>query len=106
MLLGFASQNNSFCMAKVLGESGRYTSQETVNQRRRIIILVCVIIGLLGTIEGLVLSSFIPFSLLPWWFRSVFLYFSISSRTLRDASLRSVVSSDTHLVLPCNLKTA
>jgi len=71
--LGLASRNNNFCMAKVLGESGRYTSQEAVKQRRRIIILVCVIIGLLGTIEGLVLSSFIPFSSLPWWFRSVLL---------------------------------
>lgn len=57
-------------MAKVLGQSGRYTSQEAVRQRRLIVIWVCVVVSLLGVIEGLVLSSFIPFGLLPWWFRS------------------------------------
>src|ERR1039458_3803699 len=60
-------------MAKVLGESGRYTSQEAVKSRRRTVILVCVIIALLGVITGLIFSSFIPFGLLPWWFRSVVL---------------------------------
>jgi Nuclease-related domain len=64
-------------MAKVLGESGRYTSQEAVKQRSRILILICVVIGLLGTIEGLVLSSFVPFSSLAWWFRSVVLVGSL-----------------------------
>lgn len=48
-------------MAKVLGESGRYVSQEAVRRRERIVLTAVLLIGLLGVIEGLVLSSLIPF---------------------------------------------
>src|SRR5882757_8666013 len=47
-------------MAKILGESGRYVSDEAVRQRRRILVTVCVTIALLGVIEGVIISSYIP----------------------------------------------
>lgn len=47
-------------MAKILGESGRYVSDEAVRQRREIIITVMVIIALFGVIEGIVLSTLFP----------------------------------------------
>jgi len=49
-------------MAKILGESGRYVSDEAIRQKRQIIIKVCVFIGLLGVIEGMVLSTIFPLS--------------------------------------------
>lgn len=52
-------------MAKVLGESGRYVSQQAVRNRERILIIAFLVIGLLGVIEGLVLSSFVPFGQFP-----------------------------------------
>jgi hypothetical protein len=42
-------------MAKILGESGRYVSDEAVRQRRRILVLVCGIIAVLGLIVGIIL---------------------------------------------------
>ncbi len=56
-------------MAKVLGESGRYVSQEAVRQRRRIVIFVCGLIAFFGLIAGLVISSFVPLGLWPAWIR-------------------------------------
>ncbi|TAK96499.1 MAG: NERD domain-containing protein [Verrucomicrobia bacterium] len=47
-------------MAKVLGESGRYVSQEAVNKRSRTVLVAFVGIAILGVIEGLVLSTFVP----------------------------------------------
>jgi hypothetical protein len=47
-------------MAKILGESGRYVSDEAVRQRRRILVTVLVVIAVLGVIEGIILSSYIP----------------------------------------------
>ena len=47
-------------MAKILGESGRYVSDEAARQKRQIIITVIIIIALLGVIEGIVLSTFFP----------------------------------------------
>ncbi len=52
-------------MAKVLGESGRYVSQEAARKRRRIILLCVAIVGVLGVVEGLVLSTFIPVGRFP-----------------------------------------
>lgn len=49
-------------MAKILGESGRYVSDEAVRQKRKILITVIVIIALLGVIEGIVISTFFPLS--------------------------------------------
>jgi hypothetical protein len=54
-------------MAKILGESGRYVSDEAVRQRRRILVTVCVVIALLGLIEGIILSSYIPLGWLAGW---------------------------------------
>jgi len=60
-------------MAKVLGESGRYVSQEAVRQRNLIVICGFVIVGLLGVVEGLVVSSFIPLAPWPAWIRRIVL---------------------------------
>lgn len=49
-------------MAKILGESGRYVSDEAVRQKRKILITVIVIIALLGVIEGIVISTLFPLS--------------------------------------------
>jgi hypothetical protein len=56
-------------MAKVLGESGRYVSQEAVNQSRRILLIVMLVVVVLAIIEGLLLASFIPTRLIPAWLR-------------------------------------
>ena len=56
-------------MAKVLGESGRYVSQEAVNQSRRFRLLVILVLAVLAGIEGFVLASFIPAGLIPAWLR-------------------------------------
>jgi len=47
-------------MAKTLGESGRYVSDEAVRQRRRLLVTVCVVIAGLGAIVGIILSSYFP----------------------------------------------
>jgi len=47
-------------MAKILGESGRYVSDEAVRQRRRLLVTVCVTIAVLGAIVGIILSSYFP----------------------------------------------
>src|ERR1700722_1239008 len=54
-------------MAKILGESGRYVSDEAVRQRERVLVTLCIMIGLLGLIEGVVISCYIPLS----WLRGV-----------------------------------
>ena len=54
-------------MAKILGESGRYVSDEAVRQRRRVLVTVWVTISLLGVAEGVVLSSYIPLAWLTGW---------------------------------------
>ena len=60
-------------MAKILGESGRYVSDEAVRQRRRILVTVCVIIAALGVIEGIIVSSYIPLVWLRGWTKSAIL---------------------------------
>jgi hypothetical protein len=54
-------------MAKILGESGRYVSDEAVRQRERILNTAFVMIGLLGLIGGIVISCYLPLS----WLRGV-----------------------------------
>jgi Nuclease-related domain len=54
-------------MAKILGQSGRYVSDEVVRQRRRIMVTVWVTIALLGVAEGIVLSTYIPLGWLTGW---------------------------------------
>ena len=60
-------------MAKILGESGRYVSDEAVRQRRRILVTVCGIIAVLGVIEGIILSSYIPLGWLAGWGKAAIL---------------------------------
>jgi len=54
-------------MAKVLGKSGRYVSDETARQRQLILITVIVIIGILGFIEGILASTVVHLDHLPTW---------------------------------------
>lgn len=65
-------------MAKILGESGRYVSDEAVRQRRKILITVMVIIALLGMIEGIVISTFFPLSWLTPVGKAVILLAAVS----------------------------
>jgi hypothetical protein len=59
-------------MAKVLGESGRYVSQEAVKRRREIILFICSMIGVLGVIAGFCFSNAIHLNALPVWVNSSF----------------------------------
>ena len=60
-------------MAKILGESGRYVSDEAVRQRRLIVVTACIIMALLGLVEGIVISAFLPLAWLSGVGRSVIL---------------------------------
>jgi hypothetical protein len=60
-------------MAKVLGESGRYVSQEAVNQSGRIRLVVVLLVAVLAVIEGFILASFIPAHLIHRWLRLLIL---------------------------------
>ena len=70
-------------MAKVLGTSGRFVSQEAIKLRRRIVTQVFLVVAGLGMMEGIFLSAYVPiwklspllhgllvFACLPalWWF--------------------------------------
>jgi hypothetical protein len=57
-------------MAKVLGESGRYVSQEAVKRRREIILFICSLISVLGAIAGICFSNAIHLNALPVWVNS------------------------------------
>lgn len=56
-------------MAKVLGQSGKYVSEEAARQRRRILAAAFAVIALLGLIAGLILSSFLPLQWMDSWVR-------------------------------------
>lgn len=58
-------------MAKVLGESGRYVSEESIKQSRRILLLVLLIIAVLSLLEGFLISSFLNVARWPAWVRSL-----------------------------------
>lgn len=47
-------------MAKVLGTSGRYVSQEAIKLRRRIVTQVFIVVAGLGIMEGIFLSPYVP----------------------------------------------
>jgi hypothetical protein len=64
-------------MAKILGESGRYVSDEAIRQRRRILVTVCLVIALLGLIEGIILSSYIPLGWLAGWGKTAILFVAL-----------------------------
>ncbi len=55
-------------MAQVLGESGRYVTDEAAQQSRRIFLTVVALVGVLALIAGIALASLIPARLLPPWF--------------------------------------
>lgn len=57
-------------MAKVLGESGRYVSQQAVKRRREIVIYVCSLIGILGAIAGICIANAIHLNAFPVWVNS------------------------------------
>jgi hypothetical protein len=65
-------------MAKILGESGRYVSDEAVRQKRKILITVILIIALLGVIEGVVISTFFPLNWLTPVGKAVILLAAVS----------------------------
>ena len=58
-------------MAKVLGESGRFATQEADTQRYRILLRLIVMMVVVGVILGLNLSFVIPLSWLPTWGRLI-----------------------------------
>jgi hypothetical protein len=66
-------------MAKILGESGRYVSDEAVRQKRQVIVTVIVIIALLGVIEGIVISTLFPLSWLTSVGKAVILIAALSA---------------------------
>lgn len=60
-------------MAKVLGKSGRYTSQEAARHRKWRLELGFILIGLLGIMEGVCLSTIWSFLQPPPWLSQVML---------------------------------
>ena len=59
-------------MAQVLGQSGRYVSEEARKQSDLITQQFFITIGILGVIEGLVVSSILPIGRLPALVRMLF----------------------------------
>ena len=58
-------------MAKTFGESGRYTVQAAVQQRRRTLMIGFLIFGLLGVVGGAALSRLWPALRPPIWMNAV-----------------------------------
>lgn len=56
-------------MAKVLGKSGRYLSDEVVRKTRRMLIVIVSVLGVFAVVEGMLLASFVPVRLVPMWIR-------------------------------------
>lgn len=61
-------------MAKILGKAGRFTLQAAASRRRRQLLLGISVIGLLGVVEGMCLSTLWSFFQLPAWLCRVLLY--------------------------------
>jgi hypothetical protein len=47
-------------MAQILGQSGRYVTNQAANRKRRILITAVVIIAVVGIIEGIVIAGYLP----------------------------------------------
>jgi hypothetical protein len=60
-------------MAKVLGESGRYVSEQAVIKRKRILIIGFIVIGLIGVFEGWVLATLLPLGIIKNSFVKLFI---------------------------------
>lgn len=60
-------------MAKVLGQSARYTSREAVNKHMRVMLLCFIMVAFLASVEGAVVASFVPIAILPQWVRPLLL---------------------------------
>jgi len=60
-------------MAKVLGESGRYVSDEAARQRKQIMLWVFVLVAICGGTEGFLLSLYFHPAGFPDLFKLVFI---------------------------------
>lgn len=47
-------------MAQILGQSGRYVTNQAASRKRRIVITALVIIAVVGVIEGIVIAGYLP----------------------------------------------
>jgi hypothetical protein len=72
-------------MAKFSGQSGKYVSDETARQRRRILLAAFGVIALLGLMLGAILASFFPLIWLPEWARLAMMSVAIFTIVLVDA---------------------
>ena len=61
-------------MAKALGESGRYVSQEALKKSRRIMLIVLLVTAAIAIIEGMLLESYVPIRLFPSWLRILIIF--------------------------------
>jgi uncharacterized membrane protein YfcA len=93
-------------MAKVLGEAGRYASHEAVKERQRTFLLVCILTGVFGCIEGFLISTFVPTGWVPGWLKlfgiagaliAVYLLLKWGDRKLREAERRRVRCCEVHM---------
>src|SRR4051812_44846953 len=57
-------------MARILGESGRYLTDEVQRKRLEVFQLFGIVVAALFTIEGLVLGSLLDLRRLPLWSRT------------------------------------
>ena len=56
-------------MAKVLGQSARYTSEQAVKDHVRVMLHCLIMVALFAAVEGACLAKFVPVALLPPWLR-------------------------------------
>jgi hypothetical protein len=84
-------------MAKVLGESGRYVTQEAVKKSCQTLLLFGIVMAILGFIEGFFVTSLFQVKSLPPWLRLgssavalciVGLVFKWGNRRMRDLAKR------------------
>jgi hypothetical protein len=72
-------------MAKVLGQSGRYVSDEAARQRRIILGVAFTVIALLGLLLGVIMSSFLPLEWMAPWARLALMSVAIFAIVAVDA---------------------
>jgi hypothetical protein len=56
-------------MAKVLGDSARYTSQSAVHEDQRLMLHGFMVVAMASAVAGACFASFVPVGLLPAWLR-------------------------------------
>ncbi len=72
-------------MAKILGNSGRYVSEDLARQRRIILGVAFTVIALLGLLLGVIMSSFLQLQGLPPWARLAMMSIAIIAIVSVDA---------------------